>query len=48
MDTTTATETTVPCGWCDEPVIVVEDHGQLVYCTEAHALANVYVPVDVL
>ena len=38
------TETTIPCGWCDEPVSVVEDHGQVVYCSEAHAQSDCYVP----
>lgn len=49
MNTTTrtdqeATEVTIPCGWCDEPVQVTDDHGQVVYCSEAHQQANVYVP----
>jgi hypothetical protein len=40
--------TTVPCGWCDEPVIVSDDHGQIVYCTETHERLDGYVPVDAL
>lgn len=37
------TETTIPCGWCDEPVVVENDHGQVVYCSEAHARLDGYV-----
>ncbi len=39
-----ATTPTIPCGWCDEPVLVEEDHGQVVYCSDTHERANVYHP----
>ena len=42
--TQTTEATTIPCGWCDEPVIVSDDHGQIVYCTETHERLNGYVP----
>lgn len=32
----------IPCGWCDVPVDVDEDNGQVVYCTEDHARMDVY------
>lgn len=34
--------TTIPCGWCDTPVVVTEDHGQVVYCSDDHARADEY------
>ena len=37
------TETTIPCGWCDEPVAVNEDHGQVVYCSDTHKRLDGYV-----
>ncbi len=40
--TTTDTETTIPCGWCDKEVTVSDDHGQVVYCSDDHARANSY------
>lgn len=33
---------TIPCGWCDEPVVVEDDHGQVVYCSEDHKKADTY------
>jgi hypothetical protein len=35
--------TSLPCGWCDAPVPVVEDRGQVVYCSDACKRADVYV-----
>jgi hypothetical protein len=29
--------TMIPCGWCDAPVEVEDDHGQVVYCSDVHA-----------
>lgn len=35
---------TIPCGWCDEPVAVEDDHGQVVYCSDEHAAMDEYHP----
>lgn len=34
--------TTIPCGWCDKPVPVASDHGQVVYCSPEHERSNRY------
>jgi hypothetical protein len=36
--------TMIPCGWCDAPVEVEDDHGQVVYCSDVHARLNSYIP----
>lgn len=38
----------IPCGWCDTPVIVDEDNGQIVYCSDDHAAANDYIEAKAL
>jgi hypothetical protein len=37
-------EVTIPCGWCDAEVTVSDDHGQVVYCSEAHQRLDGYIP----
>ena len=37
----TASES-IPCGWCDAPVPVVADRGQVVYCSDDHERMNTY------
>lgn len=34
----------VPCGWCDAPVPVDADRGQVVYCSPDHARMDGYHP----
>lgn len=41
---TNETPETIPCGWCDEPVQVDTDHGQVVYCSDAHQRSDRYEP----
>lgn len=38
------TTTTIPCGWCDQPVAVADDRGQVVYCSETHQRLDRYTP----
>lgn len=39
-----AARPTIPCGWCDRPVPVDADDGQVVYCSDDHERADTYVP----
>jgi hypothetical protein len=36
----------IPCGWCDAPVAVDDDRGQVVYCSPDHERASGYVPAE--